>query len=75
MAASLPRDMGRLAQKNVLLQQCCVFGQLSEDEFFVSCDAAQKGVRIRNGSTYDTLVMLKHFPANDSVPKNSRAEI
>lgn len=38
------------------------YGQLSEDEFFVSYDAASKGVRIKNESMYEPLVMLKHYP-------------
>lgn len=42
------------------------FGQLSADEYFVSYDAASKGVRIENHSLYEPLVMLKHFPANGS---------
>jgi hypothetical protein len=41
------------------------YGQLSEDEFFVSADAAQNGVRISNHSATDDLVILKHFgPGN-----------
>ncbi|MBR7103395.1 MAG: hypothetical protein IKC65_00450 [Lentisphaeria bacterium] len=37
------------------------FGQLTFDEYFVSEEAARKGVRIVNGSTADPIVMLKHF--------------
>jgi hypothetical protein len=37
------------------------FGQLTLDEFFVSADAAARGVSIRNRSSTDPLVMLKHF--------------
>ena len=44
------------------------FGQPSSDEFFVSAQAAQKGVVIRNESTCEPLVILKHFPANDETP-------
>jgi hypothetical protein len=41
------------------------FGQLTNDEFFVSESAAQEGVTITNRSSCDPLVMLKHFgPAN-----------
>lgn len=40
------------------------FGQLSEDEYFVGIEAAEKGVVITNHSKYEPLVMLKHF-AND----------
>jgi hypothetical protein len=41
------------------------FGDMTEDELFVSADAAQKGVRIENRSESDPLVILKHFgPGN-----------
>ena len=37
------------------------YGQLTNDEFFVSEDAATAGVLITNASQTDPLVMLKHF--------------
>ena len=37
------------------------YGQLTNDEFFVSEDAAKAGVKITNLSKTDPLVMLKHF--------------
>lgn len=41
------------------------YGQLTNDEFFVSEKAATDGVTIVNHSTTDPIVMLKHFgPAN-----------
>ena len=40
------------------------FGQLSDDEFFVCQTAAQSGVRVRNRSKVEPLVMLKHFGPN-----------
>ena len=41
------------------------YGQLTNDEFFVSEQAAIEGVKIVNLSTTDPIVMLKHFgPAN-----------
>jgi hypothetical protein len=41
------------------------YGQLSQDEFFVSAQAARAGVRISNHSATDDLVILKHFgPGN-----------
>src|SRR5580693_6354200 len=41
------------------------FGEMTEDELFVSADAAQQGVRIENKSAADPLVILKHFgPGN-----------
>jgi hypothetical protein len=45
------------------------FGQLTEDEFFVSESAAQSGVRITNVSQTEDLVLLKNFgPGNRSLP-------
>jgi hypothetical protein len=41
------------------------YGQLTNDEFFISESAAREGVRITNPSATDPIVMLKHFgPAN-----------
>ena len=41
------------------------FGQMTEDELFVTADAAREGVRVKNGSAADPLVILKHFcPGN-----------
>jgi hypothetical protein len=37
------------------------FGQLTHDEYFVSCGAARSGIRITNPSATDPIVMLKHF--------------
>jgi len=45
------------------------FGQLTHDEYFVSCRAAQAGVTIRNPSTTDPIVMLKHFGPNPQAPQ------
>lgn len=41
------------------------FGQLTNDEFFISEDAAKQGVKIVNPSLTDPIVILKHFgPGN-----------
>jgi hypothetical protein len=37
------------------------YGQLTNDEFFISEDAARDGVKIVNHSSSDPIVMLKHF--------------
>jgi hypothetical protein len=37
------------------------FGEMTEDELFVTKEAAAEGVRIENGSETEPLVMLKHF--------------
>ena len=40
------------------------YGQLTNDEYFVSSTAAKNGVVIENTSTCDPIVMLKHFSEN-----------
>ena len=51
------------------------FGQESTDEFFVSEEAAVKGVTITNASRVEPLVVLKHFGPNcPGVPAVDREE-
>ncbi|HKK61043.1 MAG TPA: hypothetical protein VJ951_00700 [Bacteroidales bacterium] len=46
------------------------FGQPSADEYFVSEDAANKGIEITNNSKTEPMVILKHFgPNNPDTPK------
>jgi len=45
------------------------FGQMTEDEFFVTASAAAQGVTITNLSATEPLVMIKHFnPGNPDMP-------
>lgn len=45
------------------------YGQLTNDEFFITEKAAKEGVRITNYSKKDPIVMLKHFgPGNPDLP-------
>ncbi len=52
------------------------FGQMTEDEVFVTADAARAGVRIENLSGSDPLVILKHFgpgnPDNEPLRKKKK---
>jgi len=41
------------------------YGQLTNDEFFVTEQAAKEGVTITNPSSTDPIVMLKHFGPNN----------
>ncbi len=41
------------------------YGQLTNDEFFITEKAAIEGVKITNYSTTDPIVMLKHFGPNN----------
>jgi hypothetical protein len=46
------------------------YGAMTEDELFVTADAAIQGVLIENRSESDPLVMLKHFgPGNPEAPR------
>ena len=46
------------------------FGEMTEDELFVSFELAGSGVRIENRSETEPLVILKHFgPGNPDAPK------
>ncbi len=41
------------------------YGQLTNDEFFITEKAAIEGVKITNRSSTDPIVMLKHFGPNN----------
>jgi len=45
------------------------YGELTHDEYFVTADAAKKGVWITNTSATEPIVMLKHFAENPELPK------
>ncbi len=56
---------GKMGVWNIETPALIRYGQLTNDEFFVSEKAATEGVTIVNHSTTDPIVMLKHFgPAN-----------
>ncbi|HEY2431367.1 MAG TPA: hypothetical protein VGI12_01750 [Vicinamibacterales bacterium] len=49
------------------------FGQMTEDELFVSSSAAGQGVKVENRSESEPLVILKHFgPGNPDAPDRQR---
>jgi hypothetical protein len=56
---------GRIAKQSISAPSMIRFGDMTEDEFFVTAAAAEAGVLVENLSTSDPLVMLKHFaPGN-----------
>jgi hypothetical protein len=56
---------GKMGVWNIETPAMIRYGQLTNDEFFVTEAAAKSGVEITNYSTTDPIVMLKHFgPAN-----------
>ena len=53
----------------VILPSLIRFGQLTPDEYFVSEQTAEEGLKISNQSSTVPLVMLKHFgPGNPDLP-------
>lgn len=56
---------GKMGDWNVETPALIRYGQLTNDEFFVSEAAAVEGVTITNHSSCDPLVMLKHFGPNN----------
>jgi hypothetical protein len=61
----LTQGHGLIAKRSIGTPSMIRFGEMTEDEFFVTAAAAEEGVVIENLSTSDPLVMLKHFgPGN-----------
>ena len=52
---------GKFGVWNIETPALIRYGQLTNDEFFVSEEAAQQGVVISNPSSSDPIVILKHF--------------
>lgn len=66
----LTQGHGRIGVHDCETPTLLRFGQISCDEFFVSEKAATEGLRIRNTSQVEPLVMLKHFgPTPPGMPE------
>ncbi|MDX9754927.1 MAG: hypothetical protein RBU29_13270 [bacterium] len=52
---------GRIGKLNVETPALIRFGQMTEDEVFISAEAAKAGVEIENHSEADPLVLLRYF--------------
>jgi hypothetical protein len=64
---------GRFGTLAVSTPSMIRYGQMTEDELFVSAGAAREGVTIENPSDSDPLVVLKHFgPGNPDAPRTGR---
>lgn len=59
---------GTMGAWNIETPSLIRYGQLTNDEFFVSKKAAVDGVQITNASDCDPLVMLKHFGPGCTLP-------
>jgi hypothetical protein len=65
----LVQGHGKLGVHQVSTPAMIRYGQMTEDELFVSADAASRGVVIHNASATEDLVFLKHFgPGNPQAP-------
>ena len=61
---------GRFGKHVISSPSLIRYGEMTEDEFFVTASAASDGVEITNGSSTEPLVMLKHFnPGNPEMPR------
>ena len=56
---------GKMGVWNIETPALIRYGQLTNDEFFITEKAAIEGVRITNSSANDPIVMLKHFGPNN----------
>lgn len=61
---------GRFGSHAISSPSLIRFGEMTEDEFFVTYQAATQGITITNLSSSEPLVILKHFnPANPEMPQ------
>lgn len=61
---------GKIGAHSISAPSMIRYGQMTEDEFFVTADAAKAGVEINNLSSTEPLVILRHFnPGNPEMPQ------
>ena len=63
-SAVLPSASGSIDEWKLETPTLIRYGELTNDEFFVTECAAKNGVRITNASETEPIVMLKHFAKN-----------
>lgn len=51
------------------------YGQITNDEFFVTYEAAKKGVEIMNDSENENIVILKHYAVNNNLLQIIKNEV
>ena len=67
----LTSGFGTVGKHDVETPSLIRYGQMTQDELFVTADAASEGVVIVNKSKTENLVMLKHFgPGNSDAPSS-----
>ena len=55
---------GRMGKWDIETPAMIRYGELTNDEFFVTESAAKEGITVTNMSSIEPLVMLKHFAEN-----------
>lgn len=65
----LLQGKGKLGAWEIETPTLIRYGELTNDEFFVTEQAAKAGVLIENTSSSEPLVMLKHFAKNPELPE------
>jgi hypothetical protein len=68
----LTQGYGTFGSMRVSTPAMIRFGDMTDDELFVSAEAAARGVRIENLSATDPLVILKHFGPGNPDMKEKR---
>jgi hypothetical protein len=67
----LTQGFGTFGKHDVETPSLIRFGEMTQDELFVTASAASNGVVVTNKSKTENLVMLKHFgPGNPDAPKS-----
>jgi len=65
----LTQGVGTFGKHDIETPSLIRYGQMTQDELFVTTEAAANGVAITNRSKTEDLVMLKHFgPGNPDAP-------
>jgi len=71
----LTQGYGKLGEQMVATPSMIRFGEMTQDELFVTADAARQGIAIENLSDTDPLVLLKHFgPGNPDAERLRRRQ-
>jgi len=65
----LVQGFGQFGKHTIETPSLIRYGQMTQDELFITADVAKRGVTIQNKSATENLVFLKHFgPGNPSAP-------
>jgi hypothetical protein len=65
----LIEGQGKMGKWDISTPTLIRYGELTNDEFFISEAAAKAGVTITNTSATEPIVMLKHFAENPDLPE------